>query len=179
VNALKLTFDLDKSQDIWYHLGMKVVYIETSIPSFYHETRQEPEMVARRHWTRYWWAQRVRCYHLVTSEGVIAELQEGRYKTQSDAVGLVATLPRLEVVDDIADIIDVYLANRLMPKERLGDALHLALASYHKCDFLLTWNCTHIANANKFEHIRIINTRLGLFVPTLATPMELCEENTP
>jgi len=68
---------------------------------------------------------------------------------------------------------DVYLANHLMPRERLGDALHLALASYHKCDFLLTWNCTHIANANKFEHIRIINTRLGLFVPALVTPMEL------
>lgn len=49
------------------------------------------------------------------------------------------------------------------------------LASYHKCDFLLTWNCTHIANAN-YEHIRIINTRLGLFVPMLVTPMQLSEE---
>ncbi len=81
------------------------------------------------------------------------------------------------MTDDIAGIIDVYLANHLMPKERLGDALHLALASYHKCDFLLTWNCTHIANANKFEHIRIINTRLGLFVPALVTPLALCEED--
>lgn len=157
---------------------MKTVYIETTIPSFYHETRQEPEMVARRHWTRRWWDQCASSYDLVTSEGVVAELQEGEYETQSAAVALVADLPRLEVVDDIADIIDVYLANHLMPKERLGDALHLALASYHKCDFLLTWNCAHLANANKFEHIRIINTRLGLFVPALVTPMELCEEAT-
>ncbi|MBN1674088.1 MAG: type II toxin-antitoxin system VapC family toxin [Kiritimatiellae bacterium] len=157
---------------------MKTVYIETSIPSFYHETRQEPEMVARRHWTHQWWEQCASRYDLVTSEGVIAELQEGDYETQADALGLMADLPRLEVVDDIADIIDVYLANHLMPKERLGDALHLALASYHKCDFLLTWNCAHIANANKFEHIRIINTRLGLFVPALVTPMELCGEET-
>jgi predicted nucleic acid-binding protein len=158
---------------------MKSVYIETSVPSFYHETRREPEMVARRHWTRHWWDRCARHYRLVTSEGVIAELQEGQYEIQSDAVDLVANLPRLEVVDELADIIDVYLANHLMPKERLGDALHLALASYHKCDFLLTWNCTHIANANKFEHIRIINTRLGLFVPALVTPMELSEEDTP
>lgn len=135
-------------------------------------------MVARRHWTRRWWDQCASSYDLVTSEGVVAELQEGEYETQSAAVALVADLPRLEVVDDIADIIDVYLANHLMPKERLGDALHLALASYHKCDFLLTWNCAHLANANKFEHIRIINTRLGLFVPALVTPMELCEEAT-
>ena len=136
-------------------------------------------MVARRNWTRQWWNRRARRYRLVTSEGVIAELQEGEYGTQADTVRLVSGLPRLEVVDDIADIIDVYVANHLMPRERLGDALHLALASYHKCDFLLTWNCTHMANANKFEHIRIINTRLGLFVPALVTPMELYAEDKP
>ena len=136
-------------------------------------------MVARRNWTRQWWEKCARRYRLVTSEGVVAELQEGKYETQTDAVDLVSALPRLEVVDDIADIIDVYVANQLMPKERLGDALHLALASYHKCDFLLTWNCAHIANANKFEHIRIINTRLGLFVPALVTPIELYAEDTP
>ena len=135
-------------------------------------------MVARRRWTRQWWERCCTRYHLVTSEGVIAELQEGEYETQGEALGLVSGLTRLEVDDSIADIIDVYLANHLMPRERLGDALHLALASYHKCDFLLTWNCSHIANANKFEHIRIINTRLGLFVPALVTPMELCEEET-
>ncbi len=135
-------------------------------------------MVARRHWTQQWWDQYAQRYSLVTSDGVIAELQEGEYETQAEAVDLVNDLPRLEIVDDVADIIDVYLANHLMPKERIGDALHLALASYHKCDFLLTWNCSHIANANKFEHIRIINTRLGLFVPALITSMELCEEDT-
>ena len=54
-----------------------------------------------------------------------------------------------------------------------GDALHLALASYHKCDFLVTWNCRHLANANKFGHIRRVNTMLGLFVPALVTPLEL------
>ncbi len=136
-------------------------------------------MVARRHWTRQWWDRCAQRYSLVTSEGVIAELEEGQYESQAEAVDLVSNLPRLEVVDDIADIIDVYLDSHLMPKQRLGDALHLALASYHKCDFLLTWNCSHIANANKFEHIRIINTRLGLFVPALVTPMELTPEDTP
>ncbi|MBF0245135.1 MAG: type II toxin-antitoxin system VapC family toxin [Planctomycetes bacterium] len=156
---------------------MKTVYIETSIPSFYHEARIEPEMVARRNWTRHWWRTCADKFHLVTSVGVIAELQEGKYATQSRAVALVSGLPRLEVVDDIADIIEVYVANKLMPNERLGDALHLALASFHKCDFLLTWNCRHIANANKFAHIRTINTRLGLFIPALVTPMELCSED--
>jgi len=158
---------------------MRTVYVETTIPSFYYETRQKPESLARRNWTRQWWDAHAGRYRLVTSEGVLAELREGEYPAQKAAISLISRLPRLAVVDEIAEIIDVYVANRLMPKERLGDALHLALASYHKCDFLLTWNCVHIANANKFEHIRIINTRLGLFVPALVTPMELCEEGLP
>jgi hypothetical protein len=60
-----------------------------------------------------------------------------------------------------------------MPKDPKGDAIHLALASYHHSHFLLTWNCIHLANANKFEHIRHANTILGLYFPTLTTPFEL------
>jgi len=126
---------------------MKKVYIETSIPSFFYETRQEPEMVARRLWTREWWGQYPSLYELVTSEGVISELKEGLYPSQADTLALVTGLSRLDVLDEIADIVDTYITNHLMPQERLGDALHLAIASYHKCDFLLTWNCSHIANA--------------------------------
>jgi hypothetical protein len=63
-----------------------------------------------------------------------------------------------------------------MPADAAGDALHLALASFHKWDFLLTWNCQHLANANKFAHIRRVNGILGLFVPTLVTPLELLGE---
>ena len=156
---------------------MKSVCIETLIPSFFYETRQPPDMLARRIWTREWWERHKDHYELVTSEAVVAELEEGEYRTQADAIALVAGLPRLEAPDEIADIVDTYVANHLMPRQRLGDALHLALASYHKCDFLLTWNCSHIANANKFAHIRILNTRLGLFVPALVTPMELSTED--
>lgn len=156
-----------------------LVYIETTIPSFFFEVRPEPEMVARRNWTREWWKSYRHLYTLVTSEGVIAELEEGDYESSADAVDLLDDVAVLDIPDEIADIVDVYLDNHLMPRERLGDALHLALASYHKCDFLLTWNCRHIANANKFEHIRIINSRMGLFVPALVTPMELCVEDAP
>ena len=62
-----------------------------------------------------------------------------------------------------------------MPKDPGGDAIHLALASYHHCHYLLTWNCNHLANANKFEHIRHVNILLGLFVPILTTPIELMD----
>ena len=60
-----------------------------------------------------------------------------------------------------------------MPRDLSGDALHLALASYHKCDYLLTWICKHLANPNKFQHIRVVNTVLGLYVPVITTPNQL------
>ena len=55
---------------------------------------------------------------------------------------------------------------------------HLAYASYYKIDFLPTWNCNHLANANKKQHIRIINTRLNLPTPEIITPFELFTEKT-
>jgi len=63
-----------------------------------------------------------------------------------------------------------------MPADPSFDALHLAMAAYHKCKFLVTWNCQHLANANKYGHIRRVNNPLGLFVPVLATPSDLLGE---
>jgi transposase-like protein len=153
------------------------VYVETTIPSFYFEVRTEPEIVARRNWTRQWWDNHRSDFELVTSVAVIEELEGGEYPQQSDAIALIKSVPLLTVEDAIADIVSAYLRHKIMPADPTGDALHLALASLHKCDFLLTWNCRHLANANKFAHIRRINGLLGLFVPMLVTPLELLGEN--
>jgi hypothetical protein len=64
-----------------------------------------------------------------------------------------------------------------MPNDPQGDALHLAIASYHKVDVLLTWNCRHLANANKFNHIRRVNYEIGLSTPILATPLNYLNGN--
>ena len=152
------------------------VYIETSIPSFYHEVRPAPEMVARRNWTRQWWDERRDEYEVVTSEAVIDELSAGDYPNRDQVLLLTNALPILPVDSAIVEIVQAYIAHQVMPQDPLGDALHLALASYHRCDFLLTWNCNHLANANKFNHIKRINTLLGLFVPMLVTPLEILGE---
>ena len=149
------------------------VYIETTIPSFYHEVRTEPEMIARKNWTRAWWDNRSHQYLLVTSEAVIDELQSGEFPIKDEALALLSNLPLVPVEPAVIEIIEIYIDRMVMPRDPAGDALHLALASYHKCDFLLTWNVRHLANANKFEHISRVNTMMGLFTPTLATPLEL------
>lgn len=119
-------------------------YVETSIPRFFSEAREQPDMVARRDWKRAWWAKASATSELVTSPAVA-----------------------------VLEVVEAYIRHLVMPADPVGDALHLALASYHRCDFLVTWNCKHIANANKFGHIRRVNTLLGLFNPALVTPLEL------
>ena len=151
----------------------RVVYIETTIPSFYQEVRTEPEMIARRNWTREWWNNQREHYQLVTSIAVIEELERGDYPNKEKILDLVADIPLLSINMEIHDIVETYIKRKLMPADILGDALHLAIASFHGCDFLLTWNCKHLANANKFSHIRRLNTLLGLYVPALITPVEL------
>ena len=149
------------------------VYVETTIPSFYHELRTTPDIIARREWTRLWWNGAAEQYDLVTSPAVLDELVGGTPEQSAERLALVCDLPLLRVESAIIEIVQAYIRHRVMPADPAGDALHLALASYHKCDFLVTWNCQHLANANKFGHIRRVNTMLGLFVPALVTPLEL------
>jgi predicted nucleic acid-binding protein len=152
------------------------VYIETSIPSFYHETRTSPEAVARRNWTRDWWEAKRHLYEIVSSDAVQSEIEFTPEPKLQQCLDFLASLPLLAITPPVIEIVSVYTHNKLMPANSSGDALHLALASYYRCDYLLTWNCKHLANANKFGHIRRINSTLGLYVPTLITPLELLGE---
>jgi predicted nucleic acid-binding protein len=158
-------------------MGQPRVYVETTIPSFYHEIRTAPGIVARREWTRQWWATAPQRYELVTSPAVLDELANGPPDRSPDWLALIGNLPILPIEPAIADIVRAYLQHKVMPSDPAGDALHLALASHHKCEFLVTWNCQHLANANKFGHVRRVNTLLGLFVPSLVTPLELLGGN--
>lgn len=155
----------------------KTIYIETTIPSTYYEQRTQAVIVARREWTRRWWDGHRHDYRLVTSDAVFDELERADHPDRQEKLNLMEGVECLPIGDEIAEIVDVYVKRRVMPNDPVGDALHLALASYHKCDILLTWNCQHIANANKFDHIQRINTLLGLSVPLLVTPMELLGED--
>jgi predicted nucleic acid-binding protein len=154
-----------------------LVYVETSIPSFYYETRQETRFQAMREWTREWWdAARLRDT-LVTSEAVFLELERAPEPKRSEAVLLMKPLQVLDSGPDVDVIVEAYIAHKLMPRDALGDARHLALATYYRCDILATWNCRHIANANKLAHIRQVNFALGMETPLLVTPFELLEKS--
>jgi hypothetical protein len=107
----------------------------------------------------------------------LAELKNGDYPHKEKAVREAESISVLPPTAEVRSIARIYIENLLMPQKFEGDVFHLAYASLYKMDFLLTWNCNHLANANKKLHIRIINTNLGLTVPEITTPLELVEED--
>jgi hypothetical protein len=93
------------------------VYLETSIPSFYHEVRTDPESVARRLWTRRWWSSAGTRYDVYSSAAVVDELQLGEYPTRSECLAFIRKIPLLPVVPEIIDIVDTYIQRRVMPSD--------------------------------------------------------------
>ena len=106
---------------------------------------------------------------------MLQELERAPEPKRGDGIALLAPLPLLESPPAVDEIVAAYLAHQLMPRGAAGDARHLALATFHGCDILATWNCRHIANANKQAHIRRVNATLGYATPALVTPLELLE----
>ncbi len=147
------------------------VYIETTIPSYYCDDRSELRNEIAR--TREWWDRERLDYEGFISLVVLDELSSGEYAGQRACLALVETLPLLGVEREVLDIAEAYRAQQLMPRDPGADSVHLALASFYRMDYLLTWNCRHLANANKVRHLEALNARMGLSVPILATPYML------
>jgi hypothetical protein len=155
---------------------MEIVYLETTFFSFFYDERTAPAIIAMHDWTRQFWDERRNDYNLVSSEAVLGELRKGGAYHKEAALKMALAIPLLPAGPELAGIVQAYLEHKLMPQDATGDALHLAFASFHMCDYLVTWNCRHLANANKFGHIRKINQALGLKSPELVTPQELLGE---
>ena len=156
----------------------QTVYVETSVASAHASARDDPASVFRRDVTRQWWSQQSHLYELRSSLAVLTELGAGKYPGQQEATDLVRSLPLLDISDEALAIAEAYVRHRVMPEPAAGDAVHLAVASLHEVDYLLTWNIRHLANPNKIEHITVINRRLGLVTPVIVSPEGLWTEET-
>jgi predicted nucleic acid-binding protein len=152
------------------------VYIETTIPSYYCDDR--PELTRDIARTRVWWDNERGEYECFISPVLLDELATGSYPTRTACLSLVTGVPILSLAPDVLEIAEAYRARQLMPRDPAADSIHLALASYYRMDFLLTWNCRHLANARKERHLEVLNVQMGLPVPRLVTPHMLRLEET-
>ena len=91
-------------------------------------------------------------------------------------LALIRDLPQVEISEESAILADGYLSRGIFQRKFIGDALHVAIASYHKIDYLVTWNFGHLANVHRQSRIKLFNTTAGFFVPEIVTPEFLVTE---
>ncbi len=156
---------------------MPSVYIETSIIGYLTSRSRENVIVqARQQLTRIWWNARREQYDTVVSQLVLDEAGAGDEEAAAERLELLDGIPLLDVTDPRIDpIADALLAAHLLPDIARSDAEHVAIATVHGVDYLLTWNCKHIANAQTLPGVYRLLTNRGYSPPLIVTPEEFSE----
>ena len=136
---------------------MKSVYIETSVIS-YLTARPSRDLIVAAHQeiTREWWESRRLDFEVFVSGFVLEEATQGDADAARRRMDVVAALDELLVNDEVERLAEVLLIEGALPKQARYDALHIAVAAVNGVDYLLTWNCKHIANVEKLSHVETL-----------------------
>ncbi len=153
------------------------VYIETTIPSYLTAWRS-PELImaANQEATRSWWEVSRSHFELFISQVVLEEASAGDKEAAKRRLSYIEGLPELDVSTEAETLASRLLVESALPKKAETDALHIAVATVHGMEYLLTWNCRHIANAVMRPKIEEISRAAGYEPPVICTPLELMEE---
>jgi hypothetical protein len=156
---------------------MSTVYVETSIVS-YPTARPSRDVVtlARQELTRQWWDTRRPRHELYTSEIVIGEAGEGDEEAAQQRLDALRGLEELETSTQAEELAAALLEEGPLPETAAVDALHIAISATEEIEYLLTWNCTHIANAAMRKPIEEVCRIKSVEAPIMCTPEELMEE---
>jgi len=151
------------------------VYVETTVISYLAASPSRDIVVAaHQQLTREWWERRDR-FELVVSQAVVDEVSRGDTAVAARRLALLAQIPLLDLGDNVNEFARELLRSRAVPAKANLDAVHIAVAAVNHVDDLVTWNCTHIANAAVRGKIEEACRSAGLPTPTICTPEELME----
>lgn len=155
------------------------IYIETSIVSY---LRQRPSgqvvAAARQLLTHRWWNTERANFQLVSSQYVIDEAADGEAALAAERLASLDGIPLLAADPDVEVIANEIMSRAILPPKALFDALHIAIVAHHPVDYLLTWNCRHIANGKILPRIHSVLDDLGVPIPIICTPEEMVEDDS-
>ena len=152
------------------------LYLDSSVPSYHLPQGDDPIVHARHLLTCRWWDEELARFEAFVSQVVLDELAGGDPGRAAQRLSLVEGFSLLDVDEEVERVVRFYVENLVMPRRDLRDAFHLALASVHEVEYLVTWNFAHLANASKRTHIEVLNRRLHLASPVICSPEELMLE---
>jgi hypothetical protein len=156
------------------HEPITKVYIETSVVS-YLTARRSTDVIILGHQqiTQEWWALRKKYFGLYISQLVRKEASAGDAQAAAKRLAILQDIALLQSNNKVIELAQQIVLQNVLPKKAADDAIHIALATIHQMDYLLTWNCKHIANAELQKAISKICHQRGYEKPILCTPEEL------
>jgi predicted nucleic acid-binding protein len=132
-------------------------------------------MAANQEATRNWWESARPQFDLFISEAVLSEAGDGDPEAAKRRLEVISNIPELDISPEAEALALKLLSGAALPVKAKADALHIAIAAVHGVDYLLTWNCKHIANAVMRPRIEGICRAAGYEPPIICTPPELME----
>ena len=156
---------------------METVYLETTVVS-YLSSRPSRDLIVAGHQqvTREWWERYRPGFRCFISQAVEDEVAKGDSEQVARRMAIVRALPKLPVTTVVAGLAGQILSAHVLPAQSLTDAVHIAVATVAQVDYLLTWNCRHIANARVLRRIARMCELAGYRLPSVCTPAELMDE---
>ena len=150
------------------------LYMESTIPSYYAAwPSRDLVTAAHQRMTRDWWTSRLHDFDVYVSQIVIDEIGAGDREMARQRLELIRPFPTLASTEEVIALAEDLVRAGPLPAKAARDAAHIAHSAVHGMHFLLTWNCTHIANAEMLEKIGEVCGRHGLKTPAMCTPGEL------
>jgi len=153
---------------------METVYLETTFIS-YLVARPSRDLLVAAHQqaSEEWWSSRRGEFKCCVSQVVIDEASVGDPTEVEKRLAIISDMAALEVTEEAESLTQAILAGGILPPRAVRDAAHVAVAAVHVVDYLLTWNCRHLANAQIARRIALVCERLGYRMPIICTPEEL------
>lgn len=156
---------------------MESVYLETTFIS-YLVARPSRDVIVAGHQqtTQDWWANRRHLFECSVSQVVLDEASIGDPAEVQKRLGIADDLAMLAITDEANALTKAVMAAGILPQRALRDAAHVSVAAVHAVDYLLTWNCKHLANAQIARRIALVCEKRGRKMPIICTPEELMGE---
>jgi len=153
------------------------LYLESTIPSYLAARPSRDVILAgQQKCTHDWWSKRAAHFEIFVSDVVADEIATGEVAMATKRMELIKPFVRLEGSKTAEALTNALIHGGPLPKKAARDAAHIALSAAHGMHFLLTWNCTYIANAMMYGKVREICAAHGCECPVICTPEELLAE---
>ena len=153
------------------------LYLETSVVSYY-TARPSRDVIVLGHQQITWdfWEKHIHRFEVFISQIVWNEAGSGDPVAAQKRLNAIRDFPLVHATPAVDNLVHNYFKEKILPENEERDAYHIAIAAVNELDYLVTWNCQHIARVPVREKLKSIHEREGVFVPIICTPEDLLED---